>query len=302
MSDGELVAYARSFLPELDNAFARHDYSTLGSAVGPAMLGDLCAAAGCPEALLDLISGLGEVRSASPSWGLWQLSRLDTESNEFAVALKDFLRDYGQRGPNEWDIRSLSWEADPEQVVALVDSMRRMPDDNSPDARHAALAAKREAATDAVRGALADDSARQTFDVALRSAMNVIPLREVTKLIAVTTINEVRMAIRELGRRGVAAGRFGAPEDVMMILDSELDDYVADATAFVSVIAERLVQYRALFDLEPPFIIDSGPAPLSAMADAQRLAHRLGASRRRADRYRRQCGAVRGRRASRRGS
>ena len=75
LSDAELVAYARSFLPELDNAFARHDYSTLGSAVGPAMLAELCAAAEEPEALLDLISGLGDVPSASPSWGLWRLSR-----------------------------------------------------------------------------------------------------------------------------------------------------------------------------------------------------------------------------------
>ena len=149
-------------------------------------------------------------------------------------------------------------------MLALVESMRRMPDDNSPDARHATLATKRQAATDAVRAALADDTARQTFDVALRSAMNTIPLREVTKLIAVTTINEVRMAIRELGRRGVAAGRFGAAEDVMMLLDSELDDYVADPSAFDAVIAERLPQYQALFALEPPFIIDSGPAPLSA--------------------------------------
>src|SRR5205085_81104 len=32
-SDAELVAYARSFLPELDNAFARHDYSSLASTV-----------------------------------------------------------------------------------------------------------------------------------------------------------------------------------------------------------------------------------------------------------------------------
>ena len=263
MSDAELVAHARTFLPELDNAFARHDYSTLGSAVGPAMLGDLCAAAGRPDALLDLISGLGEVPSASPSWGLWQLSRLDPESAEFSIALQGFLREHGQRGPNEWDIRSLSWEAAPEQVLALVDSMRRMPDANSPDARHDALAAKRQAATDAVRSALPDDTARQTFDVALRSAMNTIPLREVTKLIAVTTINEVRMAIRELGRRGVASGRYGAPEDVMMLLDSELDDYVADPAAFDALIAERLAQYRELFALEPPFIIDSGPAPLS---------------------------------------
>ena len=76
LSDAELVAHARSFLPELDNAFAVHDYSTLGSAVGPAMLAEACAAAGRPDALLELISGLGEVPSASPSWGLWRLSRL----------------------------------------------------------------------------------------------------------------------------------------------------------------------------------------------------------------------------------
>jgi rifampicin phosphotransferase len=69
LSAAELVVHARSFLPELDNAFARHDYSTLGSAVGPAMLAEACAAAGQPEALLDLISGYGEVPSASPSWG-----------------------------------------------------------------------------------------------------------------------------------------------------------------------------------------------------------------------------------------
>jgi rifampicin phosphotransferase len=263
LSDAELVAHARSFLPELDNAFARHDYSTLGSAVGPALLAELCATVNQADALLDLISGLGDVPSASPSWGLWQLSRLDPDTEEFSRALQVGLRDYGQRGPNEWDIRAVSWEAGPEQLLALVDSMRRMPDDNSPDARHAALEAKRQAATERIRSALPDDTARQTFDTALQSAMHTIPLREVTKLIAVTTINEVRMALRELGRRGVAAGLFGAPEDVMMLLESELDDYVADPASFGAVIAERLAQYQELFDLEPPFIIDRDSEPLS---------------------------------------
>jgi phosphohistidine swiveling domain-containing protein len=290
LSDTELVARARSFLPELHNAFVRHDYSTLGSAVGPAMLGELCAAVGQPDALLDLISGFGEVRSASPSWGLWALSRVVRRSAElsalfdqgtaavtaalgspalgsqvgaFRGVLQDFLRDYGQRGPNEWDIRSVSWEAGPEQVLALVDGMRHMPDDKSPDARHDALAAKRVATTDRIRGLLADDDARQTFDTALQSAIRTIPLREVTKLIAVTTINEVRMAMRELGRRGVVAGRLDAPEVVMMLLESELDDYVADPSRFASVIAERLEQYLELFDLEPPFIVDRDPEPLS---------------------------------------
>jgi pyruvate,water dikinase len=289
-SDAELIAYARSFLPELDNAFARHDYSTLGSAVGPAMLAELCATAGEPAALLDLLSGLGDVPSASPSWGLWQLSRAANASAEvtalfdrgpFAVlaalqaddeAVADFrsefdrfLAEYGQRGPNEWDIRAISWEAGPEQALALVDSMRHMPDENSPDIRHDKLAADRAETAERIRSALVGDETRQqTFDTALQSAARMIPLREQTKLIAVTTINEVRMAMRELGRRGVAAHRFGAPEDVTMLLESELDSYVSNPELFVPVIAERLKEYRALFEIEPPFIIDADPEPLPA--------------------------------------
>ncbi len=295
LSAAELVAHARSFLPELDNAFARHDYSTFGSAVGPAMLAEACAAAGQPEALLDLISGYGEVPSASPSWGLWQLSRLANASPElgamfdqgvaavsaalssaaqpsaaaaqpavakFAEAFDGFLAEFGQRGPNEWDIRAISWEAGPDQVLALVDSMRHIPDEDSPDARHARLEATRSSAAERICAALAGDTSRQSFDVALRSSARTIPLREKTKLIAVTTINEVRMAMRELGRRGVAAGYYAYPEDVMMLLESELDDYIADPARFAPVIAERLAQYLALFEVEPPFIIDADPEPL----------------------------------------
>ena len=257
-----LVAHARSFLPELDNAFARHDYSTFGSAVGPAMLAEACAAAGEPAALLDLVSGYGDVPSASPSWGLWHLSRLPGASPEFAEAFDGFLAEFGQRGPNEWDIRAVSWEAGPDQVLALVDSMRHIPDEDSPDARHARLEAIRQAAARRIRAALPDDASQASFDVALASSARMIPLREQTKLIAVTAINEVRLALRELGRRGVAAGYYAAPEDVMMLLESELDDYVADPARFAPVIAERLAQYLALFEIEPPFIIDADPAPL----------------------------------------
>ena len=253
------------------------------------MLAEACAGAGEPAALLDLISGFGEVPSASPSWGLWRLSRLANASPEvsalfdrgvaavaealpaaaeasvvqFAEALDGFLADFGQRGPNEWDIRAVSWEAGPDQVLALVDSMRHLPDENSPDARHERLEATRTSTAERIRGRLADDAGRQSFEGAMQSAARMIPLREKTKLIAVTTINEVRMAMRELGRRGVAAGYFAAPEDVMMLLESELDAYVKDPARFAQVIAERLPQYLALFELEPPFIIDADPEPLS---------------------------------------
>jgi len=288
LSDSELVAYARSFLGELDNAFAKHDYSSLASTVGQAMLGQLCASVGRPDMLLDLISGLGDVESASPSAGLWDLSREVRASPEltalfdqgpaavartlagegdldgFRAAFDKFLDQYGMRGPNEWDIRARSWDADPVQALAHVDSLRQSPDEGSPQARAARLSARRREVADELRALLTgNDEALGTLDVALRSAKDTIPLREQTKANSAVVINEVRLAVRELGRRGVAAGRLTEPEDVTMLLAAELDDYVADPASFTGVIRERLAGYRSLFELEPPFIIADELPPLS---------------------------------------
>ena len=299
MSDAELVAHARSFLPELDNAFAKHDYSSLASTVGQAMLSELAGHLGRPDALLELISGLGDVESASPSWGLWELSRIVAGSAEltalfdrgpqsvaaalgtpragelerFGAAFDRFLEEYGMRGPNEWDIRARSWEVDPAQVLAHVDSLRRTGDDNSPDTRAERLRARREAVAEEFRAALAGDPEKlQTLEVALRSAALTIPLRERTKANAATVINEVRVTVRELGHRGVRDGRFAEPEDVMMLLAAELGDYLASPDSFTSVIAERLRAYQELFDLEPPFIIARDLKPLTQWPHRSRTA------------------------------
>lgn len=290
LTDAELVTRARSFAAELDNGFAMHDYSSLASTLGPGILSGLCAQAGMPELQLELISGLGDVDSASPSRGLWRLSREANASDEltalfdegpaavlasilepstpdtrsFAAAFGEFLRESGSRGPNEWDIHALSWEADPLAPLTLVNGIRRSSDADSPEARHARLSARREAAAARLRSALGgNDESLATLDMALASTVLCVPARERTKATCVAVINEVRMTIRELGRRGVAAGLFAHPEDVMMLLDDELDAYVADPSSFQGVIKERLADYDALFALEPPFIIAADPAPLS---------------------------------------
>src|SRR5260370_8056783 len=65
LSEADLVAHARSFLPELDNAFPRHDYSTFGSAVGPAMLAEACSPAAPPAPPLHLPPASATVPSPS---------------------------------------------------------------------------------------------------------------------------------------------------------------------------------------------------------------------------------------------
>ncbi len=293
LSDAELVARARSFGHELDNGFARHDYSSLASTIGPSILAGLCASIGEPQLQLELISGLGDVDSASPSWGLWSLSReanasaeitalFDSGPDAVLVAINDpkseaqrafadsfavFMRESGSRGPNEWDIHALSWEADPLQPLKLVNGIRKASDADSPQARHERLAARRTAAADRLRSALAgNDEAIATLEMALASTSLSVPARERTKATCVAVVNEVRMTIRELGRRGVEQGLFAKPEDVMMLMSDELESYVADPASFRDVIATRLADYEELFELDPPFIIASDPAPLSQWA------------------------------------
>ncbi len=289
LTEAELVGHARSFLVELESAFARHDYSSLGSTVGQSMVAQLCTDVERPDLLLDLISGLGDVVSASPSSGLWDLSRIVNGSIElqqlfevgpatvaaalsaaeggalgkFARSFSRFLEQHGMRGPNEWDIRARSWDVDPLQALAHVDALRHSPDDGSPKARARRLTARRLAAAEELRQALAGDQDRLArLELGLQSAKDTIPLREQTKTNAVVIVNEVRLTLRELGSRGVQAGRFQEPEDVMMLLSSELDSYVADPVAHTGRVAERLSGYHALFDLEPPFIIAQEVPPL----------------------------------------
>lgn len=279
LSDVELVAYARSLLADVETTFQRHVESSLPASVGPAILGPLCASVDRPGAMLDLIGGLGGVDSASPSTGLWTLSRQVVASAEltalfdrgpaavqqalegatgdvkaFRDSFDEFIAESGDRGPNEWDIHALSWEAAPVQALALVDRIRHTSDDNSPAARHRRLTERREQLAAEIRAALPEDT-RPMFDAGMHASQVWIPARERTKANCVTVINEIRMTVRELGRRGVEAGRFAEPEDVMMLLETELDDYVADPDGFGPVITQRLQEYAGLRELEPPFFV-----------------------------------------------
>ncbi|MEV0227247.1 PEP-utilizing enzyme [Streptomyces sp. NPDC050704] len=279
LSDAELVAHARSLLDEVETTFQRHVESSLPASVGPAILGPLCASVDRSDVMLDLIGGLGGVDSASPSTGLWTLSRQVAASAElttlfdqgpaaveraldgatgdvkaFRDAFEEFIADSGDRGPNEWDIHALSWEAAPVQALALVDRIRHSSDDDSPAVRHRRLTEQREKAAQEIRAALPEDT-RPMFDAGLHASQVWIPARERTKANCVNVINEIRMAVRELGRRGVEAGRLTEPADVMMLLDTELDAYVADPESFGPVIAQRLREYAGLHELEPPFFV-----------------------------------------------
>jgi phosphohistidine swiveling domain-containing protein len=291
LSDADLVKHARSFQPELEQDWLWHVWATLSASLGPGLLAGLAAETVEPTLSLDLIAGLGDLESASPSNALWDLSR-DVQTSPQLSALFDegpaavwtalqseragdlaafgarfeaFLAEFGCRGPNEWDTYAISWEIDPTQPLGLIAALRHSPDAENPVDRLRTQSERREAAVRRMRELLADSPEKLgQFEAAMASASLNLPAREQTKLLCVLDVSEVRMTFRELGCRGVEAGLFADAGDLMMLLADELDDYVADPRSFAPVIAERLTTFRTLYDIDPPFVLTGDVPDLDA--------------------------------------
>ena len=251
MSDAELVAYARSFIPLNRRFFDDHVISSSNTAIGPAILGGIV-----PHLMVRLIAGAGDVDSAAPSGAMWKLSRLDPSSAEFQEGFEHFLREYGSRGPNEWDIYSDVWETKPQLALSMIDSMRAAPDSSDPALRYEAVVADREAATKEALAILAgNDEATGMLLAAQASAMRFNAWRERTKANCIKAINEQRVAMLELGSRH--QDQLADRRDIFMLLDSELDAFLADPASFVTTLADRKAAWQHLWTLEPPYFVQS---------------------------------------------
>ena len=248
LSDAELVAYARSFTALNRRFFDDHVISSSNTAIGPTILGGIV-----PHLMLRLIAGAGDVDSAAPSGAMWKLSRLDPDSDAFKQGFEHFLLEFGSRGPNEWDIYSDVWETKPTLALSLIDSMRATGPDSDPAKRWDVVVADREKATrEAMSIVAGNDEATAMVLAAQASAMRFNAWRERTKSNCIKAINEQRVAMLELGARHLADRR-----DVFILVDAELDGFVADPASFTDTIADRKATWTSLWALEPPYFVQS---------------------------------------------
>jgi rifampicin phosphotransferase len=260
-SDDQLFAVLRTFKAEFRQLFARHILVTFKASVARGLLAQICEQKlGDPALTNRLLGGIGGVESATPSFALWDLSRLDADGAAFEAGFARFLEEFGSRGPNEWEGSSETWGTQPELALAAIDCMRAADDSHSPQAHHDELVREREAALAPARSRLGG-AARFQFDRALRSATLFSQARERTKTTVVRALHGARMAQRELARR--ARDRGGPPDltDMWLVTEAELPDYVRAPTEFTSRLDERRALRDRLASLVPPFVFEGTPPP-----------------------------------------
>jgi len=289
LTEVQLLARARSIQRHMVAMFAQHAWASLGATVGPGILGALTAEID-PTMVPRLLAGIGDIDSALIANTIWDLSRdvrasadlttlfeggvdglgdrlADGKSNDivaFRQKVEQFMYDHGCRGPNEWDIRSHSYETRPELLYSAIDRLRDRDDTADPGEGEMRGAAERERVMAELSKLLeGNDEATGMLQAAMASSKTFMIARERCKTNNIRALHEIRMCFNELGRRMVAAGNLADYRQIYMLKESELDDYFANPAAFKAELETREVDFGELFDLMPPYIVDTVAPPLS---------------------------------------
>ena len=281
MSNQELWEYSKNlYITYLERFFSEHIFITFLATLPVGVLGQICAAVGRAGEEIKLISGVGDVASAAPSMAMWKLGRmvaadpaLSAEFDKgvegllgrlqnagpageaFLGAFRQFIKDFGSRGPNEWEAMYNTWETRPELALAAIDRMRLAPADADPAIRNRQMAADRERITGEISAMLAGDPETQgTFLAAARAATLFQAGRERTKTNNVKLIQEARMAMHLLGKRLVDQGLADHVNDFGLVLASEMDDWLKDPRPLRAELARRRALMEAYANLQEPFV------------------------------------------------
>jgi pyruvate,water dikinase len=295
-SNEVLITLARAAAPLQGIMWGRgYVIASNQSAIGPGVISSLVGNED-PTLATRLIGNAGDVDSALPSFALWDLSRvvradagltaafdagdeglldrLHKEHPRFATQFDVFVREFGYRGPSEWDIGVHTWETQPELPLSLIGRLRLLDDDASPGLRIQERSADAAAALEQALKILgSNEEAVQTLHLAIASARRFAAWRERGKTNAVKVIHEVRAPLFELGRRLTAQGELDHPQQVFMALESELDLLATHAAALRDTLRERERQWRDLFDIEVPTFVVAG-RPMTPLADLPRKSGR----------------------------
>jgi len=285
LSDLELIEYSNAVHERYAADFLRkHMLMMYESSIVTGFLDQVLASLGDPSLAVSLMGGWGGVASAAPAQELWRLGRLVAGSKSlvkefengtadvldrlrastgerartFVKEFDSFLFEYGSRSTQEWDVFPPDWETHPNIVVNLVDQMRKLPEDRAPSVTGAQVREGRESLLRELRSKLgANSEALGQLEAAVAALSVWMPARELSKTNYIRVLHEVRLPLRELGKRYEARGILESFEDLALLRLDEVEQLTTDPRV-ADVIADRKRWVAELEKLEPPFVVVAG--------------------------------------------
>ena len=295
MGDHEIVDWIEDFFNGgFRELFAQHIFISFLTTVPLGIVSAVCEAVGRPTDAMKIMAGLGDVESAAPSMAMWELGRAaaasesinaafdlgiegldarlrndnDSDIENFVAAFDQFLRSYGSRGPNEWEISCPTWETTPNLALAAIDRMRVSPASAAPQDHQAQLADDRQRLVSEIGAMLeADPEAQGQFLAGAHGASVLMPGRERTKTNCVKFIQEARMAARELGQRMVDRGVYPEITSFAMLRYSEQRQAIDNPDGWREIIEQRQEIFDMAAGKQEPFVIVGESEPLSSWPD-----------------------------------
>ena len=281
LSNEELFAQFQELMQQHRKYFCQHVFTTYMATVPVGIISGVAAAVERPDLFMPIIAGIGEVDSAEPSHALWEMGRLVSSSSElteafnngveglldrlsqsdrsdaqeFLSAFEDFVYSYGSRGPNEWEVRSPTWETRPELALSAIERMRLAPEEAAPKTQHAVRSAQREeAAAQLLAMVEGDPEVHGELSAGIAASMAWLPARERTKTNNIRLIHEMRVRMRVIGERMVALEAFDEIEDFGFLEETEYSALFAEPLSMLETIRARREEYYGLLDREAQFL------------------------------------------------
>lgn len=298
LSNEQLVARARRLAgPALEEAWTLYCQSVLGASLGPGAVQAICGAIGRDADAVKVMTAVGGIESAEAPMSMWAMSRTIKRSptltaqfdqgvtglldrlaalaepsvDEFLGQWETLIAEHGHRGPNEWDLRAHSWTTAPSMPLGMLERLRHQDDTKSPvEARERGAAERKRLTVELLAMVEGDPEAHGGLKAGIASAALFFGLREMGKNACIRLIHEAKLALVELGKRVVEQGVIEDPQQLFMLMDDELDHFLADPASMSDTIADRDRSFAELQTLEPPYIIklEDGVPPISSWSVA----------------------------------
>ena len=195
-----------------------------------------------------LISGLSGNLTVETNEKLWQVANGD-------LALTDFIKNYGHRAVNEFELAQPRWREDTtylEQVIASFQQEISGTDEGQERASHFVRQVEQHEAAETELSAILEDKAnlQKQIESELDFTRRYMPFRETAKFYLMLGYEQIRRALLELDNRYELEG------GIFYLVPDELERLI-DGDDLGDIIAPRRIERELMLQIEMPDVIFS---------------------------------------------